>query len=166
MGSLICLRSHTVIVTQSAGVGLPWVCVYSHSAELAPRLVFHVCTSLFLSVSPAKFANFFPLRGQKRAPRGAAPRRRNRGVYAGPRGRNSRVHTVPRGRNPCGHSKKVSPETLFNGARVPTTGCPWHKSPCSVHSRFTAKPPRSGRGPVQGSCLRSMEGHWGALQVK
>ena len=34
-----CLRAHTVIVTQSAGVGLPWVCVYSHSAELAPRLV-------------------------------------------------------------------------------------------------------------------------------
>ena len=26
-----------------------------------------------------------------------------------------------------------------------------------------AKAPLLGRGPVQGSCLRSMEGHWGAL---
>ena len=36
-------QAHTVIVTQSAGVGL-WVCEYSHSAELATP-----CLRLFLS---------------------------------------------------------------------------------------------------------------------
>ena len=49
---------------------------------------------------------------------------------------------------------------------APFTGCPSLEPSCSVHSLVTAKPPRSGRGPVQGSCLRSMEGHWGALLVK
>eukprot|EP00964_Phaeocystis_antarctica_P082980 scaffold52132_cov62-Phaeocystis_antarctica.AAC.1 len=36
-----------------------------------------LCFGLSAFILP-KFANFFPLRGQKRAPRGAAPRRRNR----------------------------------------------------------------------------------------
>ena len=28
------------------------------------------------------------------------------------------------------------------------------------------KPPHSGRRPVQGSCMRSMEGHWGATKAR
>ena len=89
-----CLRAHTVIVTQSAGVGLCGsVCI--HTVLNLHRALFHVCTSLFLSVSPAKFANFIPLRGQKRAPlRGAETGGAHR--PKGPKHRCPHKKTAPR----------------------------------------------------------------------
>ena len=101
-----CLRAHTVIVTQSAGVGLCGsVCI--HTVLNLHRALFHVCTSLFLSVSPAKFANFFPAaRAKARSARrrSAAPKQ---GGHTGPGGRNTGVHT-----------KKLPPDKVLVGGLV------------------------------------------------
>eukprot|EP00964_Phaeocystis_antarctica_P090307 scaffold57751_cov63-Phaeocystis_antarctica.AAC.2 len=68
-------QAHTVIVTQSAGVGL-WVCVYSHSAELAP---------------PGALLH--------RAAHGAAAPAPKQGcVHTGSRGRNTRAFGIACGR--------------------------------------------------------------------